>query len=107
MLISNAPDYSEAAIDAMLSIAGAEKSDKFCDVGAGVAHLTLMLAARGLDTVAVERMMPCVSNGIKRTEKFTNVRGTRVLASRQGRSIKSSTWRPSAVRLTSVIVSRH
>ena len=42
------PDYSDAAIDAMLSIAGAEKKDKFCDVGAGVAHLTLMLAARPL-----------------------------------------------------------
>jgi len=32
------PDYADAAIDAMLSIAGAEKGDKFCDVGAGVAH---------------------------------------------------------------------
>jgi ubiquinone/menaquinone biosynthesis C-methylase UbiE len=68
------PNYSEAAIDAMLSIAGAEKSDKFCDVGAGVAHLTLMLAARGLNTVAVEPNDAMRSNGIKRTEKFTNVR---------------------------------
>jgi len=68
------PDYADAAIDAMLSIAGAEKGDKFCDVGAGVAHLTLMLAARGLDVVAVEPNDAMRANGIKRTEKFANVR---------------------------------
>jgi ubiquinone/menaquinone biosynthesis C-methylase UbiE len=58
----------------MLSIAGAEKNDKFCDVGAGVAHLTLMLAARGLDVVAVEPNDAMRANGIKRTEKLGNVR---------------------------------
>jgi ubiquinone/menaquinone biosynthesis C-methylase UbiE len=68
------PDYADAAIDAMLSIAGAEKGDKFCDVGAGVAHLTLMLAARGLDVVAVEPNDAMRANGIKRTEKLGNVR---------------------------------
>lgn len=68
------PDYADAAIDAMLSIAGAEKGDNFCDVGAGVAHLTLMLAARGLDVVAVEPNDAMRANGIKRTKKFTKVR---------------------------------
>jgi ubiquinone/menaquinone biosynthesis C-methylase UbiE len=68
------PDYADAAIDAMLSIAGAEKGDKFCDVGAGVAHLTLMLAARGLDVAAVEPNDAMRANGIKRTERLANVR---------------------------------
>lgn len=68
------PDYADAAIDAMLSIAGAEKNDEFCDVGAGVAHLTLMLAARGLEVVAVEPNDAMRANGIKRTEAFGNVR---------------------------------
>ena len=68
------PDYADAAIDAMLSIAGAEKGDKFCDVGAGVAHLALMLAARGVDVMAVEPNDAMRTNGIKRTEKFSNVR---------------------------------
>lgn len=68
------PDYADAAIDAMLSIAGAEKGDKFCDVGAGVAHLTLMLAARSLDVVAVEPNDAMRVNGISRTEKLANVR---------------------------------
>ena len=68
------PDYADAAVDAMLSVAGAEKGDKFCDVGAGVAHLTLMLAARDLDVVAVEPNDAMRANGIKRTEKFSNVR---------------------------------
>lgn len=68
------PDYSDAAIDSMLAIAGAERGDRFCDVGAGVAHLTLMLAARGLDVVAVEPNDAMRANGIVRTEKFSNVR---------------------------------
>jgi ubiquinone/menaquinone biosynthesis C-methylase UbiE len=68
------PDYADAAIDAMLSIAGAEKGDKFCDVGAGVAHLTLMLAARALEVVAVEPNDAMRANGIKRTEELSNVR---------------------------------
>ncbi len=68
------PDYADAAIDAMLSIAGAEKGDKFCDVGAGVAHLTLMLAARALAVVAVEPNDAMRANGTKRTEKLGNVR---------------------------------
>lgn len=68
------PDYADAAIDSMLAIAGAEKGDKFCDVGAGVAHLTLMLAARGLDVTAVEPNDSMRANGIRRTEGLANVR---------------------------------
>lgn len=68
------PDYADAAIDAMLSIAGADKNYKLCDVGAGVAHLTLMLAARGLDVIAVEPNDAMRANGIKRTQKLGNVR---------------------------------
>lgn len=68
------PDYADSAIDAMLSIAGVEKKDKFCDVGAGVAHLTLLLAARGFDVVAVEPNDAMRTIGTKRTEKLGNVR---------------------------------
>lgn len=68
------PDYSEAAIDAMLAIMGAEKGRRVCDVGAGVAHLTLMLAARGLDVTAVEPNDAMRAAGIKRTGSFANVR---------------------------------
>jgi len=68
------PDYADAAIDAMLAVSGAEKGYKFCDVGAGVAHLTLMLAARGLDVIAVEPNDAMRANGIKRTASLTNVR---------------------------------
>jgi ubiquinone/menaquinone biosynthesis C-methylase UbiE len=67
------PDYSDAAIDAMLSITSSKKGDLFCDVGAGVAHLTLMLATRGMDVVAVEPNDAMRENGIKRTEIFSNV----------------------------------
>jgi 16S rRNA A1518/A1519 N6-dimethyltransferase RsmA/KsgA/DIM1 with predicted DNA glycosylase/AP lyase activity len=48
------PDYADAAIDSMLSIAGVIKKSRVCDVGSGVAHLTLMLAARKYDVASVE-----------------------------------------------------
>ncbi len=68
------PDYAQDAVDKMLSIAGVQKGDKVCDVGAGVAHLTLMLAAKGLDVTAVEPNDAMRANGIKRTEKLPNVK---------------------------------
>ena len=67
------PDYSDAAIDAMLSVAGIEKNDNFCDVGAGVAHLTLMLAERSLNVESVEPNNAMRANGINRTRSFDNV----------------------------------
>lgn len=67
------PDYSNSAIDAMLSVAGVEQGDRFCDVGAGVAHLTLMLAARGLEVIAVEPNDSMRTNGVIRTESFESV----------------------------------
>lgn len=67
------PDYSDAAIDAMLAIASMEKSGSCCDVGAGTAHLTAMLAVRGLNVTAVEPNDAMRANGIRRTAAMTNV----------------------------------
>ena len=67
------PDYSDAAVDAMLAITGV-KTGTVCDVGAGVAHLTLMLAARGYDVTAVEPNDAMRANGIKRTASLPKVR---------------------------------
>lgn len=49
------PDYAQEAIDKMLFIANVHDGDAVCDVGAGVAHLTLMLEAKGLDV----KKFPC------------------------------------------------
>ena len=68
------PDYADAAIDGMLAIMGARRSKKICDVGAGVAHLTLMLAARGMDVIAVEPNETMRANGIRRKKSMSNVR---------------------------------
>ena len=62
------------AIDKILWIAKVKSGDKVCDVGAGIAHLTLMLAAKGLDVSAVEPNDAMRRNGINRTEKSSNVR---------------------------------
>ena len=67
------PNYADSAIDAMLSVAGIGRGDKVCDVGAGAAHLTLMLAARGLIITAVEPNDAMRSNGIKRTSALQNI----------------------------------
>jgi ubiquinone/menaquinone biosynthesis C-methylase UbiE len=67
------PDYSDCAIDAMLKVAEISGGANFCDVGAGVAHLTLMLAIRGMDVTAVEPNDAMRANGIKRTAAFDSV----------------------------------
>ncbi|MCR9072752.1 MAG: methyltransferase domain-containing protein [Alphaproteobacteria bacterium] len=67
------PGYSAAAIDAALSVMGAVPGKSVCDVGAGVAHLTLMLAERGLRVTAVEPNDAMRANGLKRTGAFENV----------------------------------
>lgn len=68
------PDYSNDAIEKMISIAGIKKGDKVCDVGAGAAHLTLKLAEAQFDVFAVEPNDAMRVNGKKRTEKYKNVR---------------------------------
>lgn len=67
------PDYSDAAVDAMLSIAGVKNGALVCDVGAGVAHLSLMLAARQLVVTAIEPNEAMRANGIRRTENMSSI----------------------------------
>jgi len=67
------PDYSKTAIDAMASVAQLSKGDRACDVGAGVAHLTLMLGSKNLHVSAVEPNDAMRKNGIERTKSFSNI----------------------------------
>lgn len=68
------PDYAQSAIDKMLETAGVKKGAAVCDVGAGAAHLTLKLAEWGLRVSAVEPNDAMRANGIKRTEKYPDVK---------------------------------
>lgn len=67
------PDYAKKAIDDMLAAAEVKKGDTACDVGAGAAHLTIMLAQFGLKVCAVEPNDAMRSNGINRTKEFSDV----------------------------------
>ena len=67
------PNYSGTALDELLEMAGLATGANVCDVGAGVAHLTLELAGRGLDVTAVEPNDAMRANGIKRTARLSNV----------------------------------
>jgi ubiquinone/menaquinone biosynthesis C-methylase UbiE len=67
------PDYSDDALDEMLRKASLSKGAVACDVGAGVAHLTIKLAGRGLTVFAVEPNDAMRANGIARTKQFVNV----------------------------------
>ena len=72
-------DYAPTAIDAMLDNAQIQKGAHFCDVGAGVAHLTIPLLERGMTVVAVEPNDDMRNVGIERTrglEKLTWCEGT-------------------------------
>lgn len=62
------PDYSDNAIDTMLKNAGVKAGAHFCDIGAGVAHLTLKLLDRKMEVDAVEPNDAMRELGIQRTQ---------------------------------------
>lgn len=67
------PDYSAAAVEALLSIAGIMPESKVCDIGAGSAHLTLVLAKQLCEVHAVEPNAAMSSLGRSRTKQLENV----------------------------------
>lgn len=67
------PNYAPSAIAQMLKDANVKPGDRACDIGAGAAHLTLELAKFGLDVCAVEPNDAMRTNGIKRTQQYTQV----------------------------------
>jgi len=62
------PDYADEALDRMLARAALPPGARICDVGAGVAHLTLALLARGFAVTAVEPNDEMRKRGIARTQ---------------------------------------
>ena len=67
------PDYAISAVDEMISTAGIKKKNTLCDIGAGAAHLTIILAKYDLNIIAIEPNKAMRDNGIKRTLNFKNV----------------------------------
>ncbi len=67
------PNYAPDALARLFAIAGIKKGDRVCDIGAGVAHLTLPLAALGCVVDAVEPNDAMRANGIKRTAQYPDV----------------------------------
>ena len=67
-------DYSDEAINTMLEMSGISESDNCCDVGAGVAHLTLKLAQKNINVDAVEPNDEMRKYGKIRTERYNNVK---------------------------------
>lgn len=68
------PDYAPDAVNQLLSLTGVKANDPVCDVGAGVAHLTLHLLRARLNVVAVEPNDEMRKLGMERTAEFDNVR---------------------------------
>ncbi len=64
------PNYSEQAINEMLALTRCGEGSTACDVGAGVAHLTLMLLARKLLVVSVEPNDEMRKYGMMRTKEM-------------------------------------
>jgi len=67
------PDYSLEAINAIIKMSGIPPNGKICDVGAGAAHLTIMLASRGFSIIAIEPNDAMRANGMERTNQFPAV----------------------------------
>lgn len=69
----NRPDYSDAAIDAILAIAKPDADAPVLDLGAGAAHLTLKLAERGLNVTALEPNDDMRGQGTARTAHYPDL----------------------------------
>ncbi|AJS61324.1 class I SAM-dependent methyltransferase [Paenibacillus sp. IHBB 10380] len=67
------PEYVSSAIDSMLQKVKLSEPGTICDVGAGTAHLTHMLASKGHTVYAVEPNSKMRAHGMKRTCKLSNV----------------------------------
>jgi SAM-dependent methyltransferase len=67
------PDYAPGALDAIVALTGVAPGDLVCDVGAGVAHLTLEWAARGLRVDAVEPNDAMRALGVERTTEIPGI----------------------------------
>ncbi|HAS89038.1 MAG TPA: methyltransferase [Desulfovibrio sp.] len=67
------PEYAPELLQELFDIGGLKKGDRVCDVGAGVAHLTIPLAESGFVVDAVEPNDAMRANGIKRTSVYENV----------------------------------
>ena len=67
------PAYADDALKKLFSRAGLRKNSHVCDIGAGVGHLTLPLAAKGYIVIAVEPNDAMRANGMERTASLPNV----------------------------------
>ena len=67
------PDYSDASVSSLIAIASENKKITVCDVGTGVAHLTLTLAESVHKLTAVEPNDEMRRIGKKRTNYFNDV----------------------------------
>jgi SAM-dependent methyltransferase len=67
------PDYAESAISKMFQKMSLKSDALICDIGAGVGHLTIEIAKRGYNVIAVEPNDAMRKNGIARTKQFKHV----------------------------------
>ena len=67
------PDYAPSALEDIFRIAGLRADDLVCDIGAGVAHLTLPLVRFGCRVDAVEPNDAMRALGTRRTADFPAV----------------------------------
>lgn len=79
------PSYAPSALDEITEVAGLVPGDRVCDVGAGVAHLTLEWLDRGLMVDAVEPNDEMRRIGIERTANRAGVRWSEGVGEDTGR----------------------
>ena len=69
----NRPEYSPEALNQLFEVTQVKPQAHVCDVGAGVAHLTIPLLERGLYVDAVEPNDEMRRIGIQRTKAYEDV----------------------------------
>ena len=78
------PDYCKEAIEQMLNIVNLPENAQVCDIGAGAAHLTLMLAEHNYSILAIEPNDEMRQIGIDRSKSFDNIQWKKGVAEETG-----------------------
>ncbi len=67
------PNYPQAIIDKIIDFTGLQSNDRVCDMGAGTANLTILLARRHLRVQALEPNLAMHQLGLQRTLNNQNI----------------------------------
>lgn len=84
------PNYPQAIIDQIIDFTGLQAGDDVCDMGAGTANLSILLAKKGLQIRALEPNLAMRQLGVQRTRHYQEIAWVNTIA--EATELKSNVY---------------